>query len=132
MAVTDKNHLNIGLPACRFSGRFEDGKFCLKTKMKISFTLHWRLKMWRTQIYFMLKNENNHFQNLLKMKMAFLKIWRFLSKLWRKWRRLCVQGAPNIKHSNWMESTIRFRFCRTFYLWIEQCIYIFGRCLAKL
>ena len=39
-------------------------------------TPHWRVKMWRTQIsyMYMLKNEDYHFQSLLKMKIAFSKL----------------------------------------------------------
>ena len=36
---------------CRFSGRFEDGSFSMKTKMKICFNPHWRMRMWRIQIF---------------------------------------------------------------------------------
>ena len=33
-----------------------------------------------------------------------------------------------IKHSDGMESAVQFGFCRTFYLWIEQCIHIMSHC----
>ena len=64
---------NIGAP-CRFSGRFEDGSFSLKTKMKTCSNLNWRMKMWRTQISSLLKNEDYRLPHLLKMKIAFLKL----------------------------------------------------------
>ena len=59
---------------CGFSGRFEDGSFSMKTKMKICSNLHWRMKMWRTQISGLLKNEDYQLPHLLKMKIAFLKL----------------------------------------------------------
>ena len=63
----------VGAP-CGFSGRFEDGSFGMKTKMKIFSNLHWRMKMWRAQISGLLKNEDYQLPHSLKMKIAFLKL----------------------------------------------------------
>ena len=41
--------------------------------MKIRSNLHWRMKMWRTQISGLLKYEDYQLPHLLKMKIAFLK-----------------------------------------------------------
>ena len=62
---------------------------------EVSMTLHWRLKMWRPQISFMLKIEDYHFLNLFKRKILFSKFLKnedlkILTKLWRKWRPLRV------------------------------------------
>ena len=67
-----KTFLKFGAP-CGFSGRFEDGSFSMKTKMICS-NLHWRMKMWRTQISGLLNNEDYQLPHLLKMKIAFLKL----------------------------------------------------------
>ena len=42
--------------------------------MKICSHLHWRMKMWRTQISGLLKNEDYQLPHLLNMKIAFLKL----------------------------------------------------------
>ena len=67
-------HMNkVGAP-CGFSGRFEDHSFSMKTKMKICSNIHWRMKMWRTQISGLLKNEDYQLPHSLKMNIAFLKL----------------------------------------------------------
>ena len=43
---------------CRVTGRSEDCDFSLKPNMKIYFNLYWKMKMWRTKICCMLKNED--------------------------------------------------------------------------
>ena len=89
--VTDV--FNFGAP-CGFSGRFENGNYSLQTKMKISFTLYWRMKMWRTQFSQMLKSEDHKFsKNLCRCRLQFKIRWRSSTKLWRKWRPHRVQGA---------------------------------------
>mgnify|MGYP001796337641 CR=1 FL=1 len=42
--------------------------------MKICSNLHWRMKMWRTQISGLLKNDDYQLLHLLNMKIAFLKL----------------------------------------------------------
>ena len=59
---------------CGFSGRFEEGSFRMKTKMKICSNLYWRITMRRSQISGLLKNEDFLLPYLLKMKIAFLKL----------------------------------------------------------
>ena len=69
------NCLFFGAPTpSRFSGKFEDCSFRMKTKMKICPNLHWRIKVWRTQISGLLKNEDYNLPHLLKRKIAFLEL----------------------------------------------------------
>ena len=42
--------------------------------MKIHFHLYWRVKMWRTQIFGLLKSEDYKLSHLSKMKIAFWKL----------------------------------------------------------
>ena len=84
---------------CGFSRRFEDGSFSMQTKMKICSNLHWWMKMWRTQISGLLKNEDNQLPHLLKMKIPFLTLLKTEDlktplKMRRKWRPCRVQGVP--------------------------------------
>ena len=62
----DENLNKQGAP-CGFSGRFEDGSFSMKMKMKIFSNLHWRISGF-------LKSEDYQLPQLLKMRIAFLKL----------------------------------------------------------
>ena len=87
--------VEIGAP-CGFSGRFEDGSFSMMTKMKICNNLHWRMKMWRTQISGLLKNEYYR----LKMKIAFIKLLK------TEELKTCLKIVKKVKIMLW-GSTIR-------------------------
>ena len=113
----------IGAP-CRFSGRFEDGSFSMKTKMKICSNLQWRMKMWRTQISGLLKNEDYQLPRLLKMKIAFLKLLKTgdlktpLKKLLKMKTTLCA-GSPRIDH---VAEAFSFSTIRELVIWQKSCI----------
>ena len=84
---------------CGLSGRFEYGSLSMKTKMKIFSNLHWRMKMWRTQISGLLKNEDYQLPHLLKMKIAFLKLLKTEDlktslKNVRKVKTMSCAGSP--------------------------------------
>ena len=64
--------------------------------------LCWSKEMWRTQFSQNLENEDHKLPYLLHMETVLqnvlrLKIWRFPTTLWGKWRPHCVQRAP-IEH----------------------------------
>ena len=69
---------NYGAP-CGFSGRFEDGSFSMKAKMKICSNLHWRMKMWRSQISGLLKNEDYQLTEDLKTRLKNVKKMKTMS-----------------------------------------------------
>ena len=64
--------------------------------MKICSNLHWRMKMWRTQISGLLKNEDYRLPHLLKMKIAFLKLLKTEDLKTPLKNVKNVQGAPVI------------------------------------
>ena len=94
--------------------------------MKICSNLHWRMKMWRTQISGLLKNEDYQLPHLLKMKIVFLKALKTedlktpLKKMCRKWRPCHVQYM-SCAGSTIILPVVLDPFVGSVYCYIQRC-----------
>ena len=85
-----------------FLGRFEDGNFSLKTKMKVCFIFYWKMKMWRTQNFpcWRMKIKNVPYRWRWRLHFDKFEDRRSLIKMWINWKPSCVQRAPYLTQLN--------------------------------